>query len=135
MIRKDIEANCFIEYDEDADAYLLFINLLFNHKSMTIEYSNITDEMLDFLEINENYNIYNTEEELFEDIESAHFNRFLGEPRDSDRVNLLVNLRMKMRHSNGICGEDCILCNPNIGEDPFPDFTFNIRNIDTEGEA
>ena len=46
----------------------------------------------------------------------------------------MINLRMKMRHQKGICNDSCILCNPDIGDDPFPDFIFDIRNADTEGE-
>ena len=58
MIQEDVKASCFIEHEEDTDKYLLFVNIMFGQQSMTLEYSEITTEILDFIAINENYMLY-----------------------------------------------------------------------------
>lgn len=133
MIQIDAKLSCFIE--EEDDLFLLFVNLSENMSSLTLEYSDITEELHDFFEVNEIFDIYEDENEIIKDLEIGHMDRFLGKPRDNPKLDLMVNLRMKMNHRNGTCGDYCIFCNPDIGEDPFPDFTFNIRNMEPEGEA
>jgi len=44
-------------------------------------------------------------------------------------------MRAKMIHQQGLCGHSCIFCNPDLGEDPFPDFTFDVRNLDPLDEV
>lgn len=133
MIQIDTKLSCFIEF-EGGGAFL-YVNLLNNLYSLILEYADITEEFNDFIEINSHFNLYKSEIDIAEDLEDGHLKRFLGQPLDNDRLDLMSNLRMKMRHSNGTCGDSCIFCNPDIGDDPFPDFTFNIRNIEPEGEA
>jgi len=133
VIQVDTKLNCFIEF-EGGGAFL-YVNLLSDIYSMVLEYADITEEFKDFVEINNHFNLYNGELEIANDLEEGHLRRFLGQPIDNDKLDLMSNLRMKMRHNNGTCNDSCILCNPDIGDDPFPDFTFNIRNIEPEGEA
>jgi phosphopantothenate synthetase len=133
MIQVDTKLSCFIEL-EGEEAYI-YVNITDNVSIITLEYANITDELNDFIEINKYYELYKDENELIGDLEKGHIQRVLGQPKDDDRLDLISNLRMKMRHKNGTCDDSCILCNPDIGDDPFPDFMFNIRNIDTEGKA
>ena len=133
MIQIDTKLNCFIELEEDrAFIYLNIIDGLF---SVTLQYADITDEFNDFIEVNDHFELYDNKDQLISDLEEGHLQRFLGQPKDNDKLDLISNLRMKMKHKNGTCDDSCILCNPDIGDDPFPDFVFNIRNIEPEGEA
>lgn len=135
MIQSDIKINCLINEEED-DSIIMFINLLTNKGIIvTLEFADITSDLTDLIEINDHYELYEDNDTLIKDLEEGHLNRFLREPQDNERLDLLVNLRMKMRHQEDICNDQCILCNPDIGDDPFPDFIFNIRNADTEGEG
>jgi hypothetical protein len=134
VIQVDAKLSCFIELEEDDRAYI-YVNITDNVFSITLEYAEITSEFNDFIEVNKHFELYNDQNELINDLEKGHLQRVLGQPRNNDRLDLMTNLRMKMRHKNGTCGDSCILCNPDMGDDPFPDFMFNIRNIDTEGEA
>ena len=134
MVQNDVRLNCFINREEDG--VFLFVSLVDNKMfNMTLQFSDITNEFSDFIEINEHFELYNDIDELVLDLEKGHMQRFMGQPEDNDRLDLMVNLRMKMKHQKGICGNSCILCNPDIGDDPFPDFTFNIRNLEPKGEA
>lgn len=135
MLQKDVKISCFIEYDSENDEYCIYTNLTDDQLSMTLEFADITSSIYDLFYINESYNIYIDEEELLDDIEEGYFNRFLGRPYDNERLDLLLNLQMKMKHRAGICDDSCILCNPDLGTDPFPDFTFNLRVRETEGEG
>lgn len=134
MIQNNVKLNCFVEQEDDS--VFIFINLvddtMFN---MTLQFADITKEFRDFEKINEHYLLYEYVDDLITDLENAHLQRFMGQPRDNDKLDLIVNLRMKMKHQSGNCDNACILCNPDIGDDPFPDFTFNIRNMEPEGEA
>jgi len=102
---------------------------------MTLQFSDITEEINDFVKIDSHYLLYENVNELLGDIELAHLQRFMGQPEDNPKLDLIINLRMKMKHSNGDCGIGCILCNPDIGDDPFPDFTFEINNAESEDEV
>jgi hypothetical protein len=134
VIQVNAKLSCFIEIEEDDRAYI-YVNITDGIFSITLEYANITDELNDFIEVNKHFNLYKDKGELISDLEKGHLQRVLGQPTDNKKLDLMSNLRMKMRHNNGTCDDSCILCNPNIGDDPFPDFIFNIRNIEPEGEV
>ncbi len=143
MLSYNTQLNCILDIeeeeddDDDTNQVSLWINLYNDRNKLitTLEYSDITQDYNDFLEINEHYDLYDNIEELGDDIASGYLSRFVNMPRDIPRLDLIINLRMKMQHQTGKCGNSCILCNPDIGDDPFPDFTFDIRNIEPEGEA
>ena len=133
MIQVDTKLSCFIELEEDM--VFLYVNLVNNLSSITLQYTDITEEFNDFIEVNDHFDLYSDQDELINDLEEGHIQRFLGESKNNDKLDLITNLRMKMRHKNGTCDDGCILCNPDIGDDPFPDFMFDIRNVEPEGEA
>ena len=134
MIQNNVQLNCFIE--RESNNVLIFVNLLDDKLfNMTLQFSDITEEFNDFIQINEHFMLYNDIDDLTTDLEEGHLQRFMGQPKDNERLDLMVNLRMKMKHQKGMCGNSCILCNPDIGDDPFPDFAFDIRNLEPEGEA
>ena len=101
----------------------------------TLEYADITDKYLDFIDINDHYDVYEDTDDLDKDIEEGYLSRFIGIPKSISRLDLISNLRMKMRHQTGNCGNGCILCNPDIGDDPFPDFIFDVKNLEPESDA
>ena len=134
MAHINTKLSCFIEQDEDDNSFI-FIRLLDEKMfNMTLQFADITDELTDFIQINDHFELYNDISELISDLEDGNLQKFIGRPWINDRLNLLVNLRMKMKHQQSICDGSCILCNPDIGDDPFPDFTFNIKNFEPEGE-
>lgn len=134
MKQIETKLSCYITQEDDR-AYLYVTLIDQKMFTMTLQFSDITNEIADFLEINSHYSLYKTADSLVADVEQAHLNRFMGQPKDNPKLDLIVNLRMKMRHRNGNCGVSCILCNPDIGEDPFPDFTFEINNLEPEDEV
>ena len=133
MKQADAKLNCFIDRDDD-DRSFIYINITDDIFNMTLQYADITDKFNEFLEINERFELYSDIDDLILDLEEGFLQRFISQPKDNDRLDLMINLRMKMNHQNGSCKDSCILCNPDIGDDPFPDFTFDIRNAETEGE-
>ena len=134
MNQSDVKLSSFVEKEDEQ--ILIFINLTGEKDfSMIIEFADITDEFWDLSEINDHYEIYDNMDDLTLDLEVGHLERFMGLPKDNPKLDLLINLRMKMKHERSICGDQCILCNPDIGDDPFPDFVFNIRNAEPEGES
>jgi len=133
MIQHDIKLSCFIEF-EDKDAFM-YININKEDAfSMTLEYANITEKLNDLLNINEQFKIYDSTEDIIIDLENGFMDRFLGQSKMNNKLDLLINLRMKVNHSNGTCDNDCILCNPDFGDDPFPDFIFDLRTSDIEND-
>ena len=126
---------CFVEHDEDGEtSVLITLNKEPNNSLVyTLEYSNITKDYNSFLDINEYYEIYEDLNDLDCDIEKGYLSRFIGAPKDVPRLDLIINLKIKMEHQAGVCEDSCILCNPDLGDDPFPDFTFDIRNMKTKG--
>lgn len=133
MKQINTKLNCYIEFEEDKT--FICINLTNDTLTVTLQYADITTEFNDFIEVNNHFELYDDQDQLTSDLEDGHLQRFLGQSKDNDRLDLMSNLRMKMLHKSGTCDDNCILCNPDIGEDPFPDFMFNIRNIDPKGEA
>ena len=132
MKTTNVKLNCFIDREDDKSS--IFINITDDIFNMTLQYADITEKFNEFLEINERFELYDDIDDLVSDLENGLLQRFTSQPESNDRLDLIINLRMKMRHQNGSCGDSCILCNPDIGDDPFPDFTFDIRNAETEGE-
>lgn len=138
MLSRDARISCYLDSDDDTGRVTLVVSLSSEPEGTpitTLEYADITEEFDDFVEVNNHYDLYKDTEKLKRDIEYAHLTRFMGSPRDIPKLDLITNLRMKMRHQAGNCKDSCILCNPDIGDDPFPDFMFKIKNLEPEGEA
>ena len=136
MQQIDAKLSCYINPSLEDDRILLYVSLIDEKaSSIILQFADITKEIEDFMYINEQYEIYPSLEELIEDVEKAHLQRFVNRPQSNQRLDLIMNIRMKIRHNEGVCGNDCILCNPDIGDDPFPDFTFDIVNLDSEDEV
>ena len=138
MFQCDTDLRCFLEHDIDEEYVSLWISLYKKQDGSlinTLEYADITDKYSDFIDINDHYDIYQDTDELDRDIEEGYLARFIDMPRDNPRLDLIFNLRMKMQHQTGSCDNSCILCNPDIGEDPFPDFTFDARNLEPESDV
>jgi hypothetical protein len=134
MIQVNTTLSCFIDTEEETT--FIYINLINeNMFSMTLEYADITDSFNDYARVNDHFSIYDDIKEFKSDLEKGYLERFMGQPRDNARLDLMINLKMKMNHQDGRCEDSCILCNPDMGEDLFPDFTFDIRNADPKGEA
>lgn len=134
MIQEDAKLSCYIDIEDDTA--LIYVTLI-NSKlqSQILQFADITDILHDFLDIEEHYSLYYDESELMEDIEEAHLQRFMGLPIMNDRLDILSNLRMKMNHHHKLCGDSCILCNPELGTDAFPDFTFDVDMSDPDDDV
>lgn len=133
-VTMDIELACVIDGDED----LTFIrtDLLNSGEHLTtLEYSDITSYYKELLDISDKLSLFESEDQLKASIINAQLLKFLNEERDDSKFDLLLNIKMKARHQAGTCEGNCILCNPDLGDDPFPDFTFDVKFFDPEGEA
>jgi len=132
---KDLKAVCSVGGDEKT----VFIKLdLYNNLEFitTLEFAEITEEFNELVDINLEMTVYLETDELKKDLANAYLSKFLNESRSTDyKLDLLLNLRMKMKHQEGTCKDNCILCSPDLGDDPFPDFMFEARHADHEGEA
>lgn len=102
----------------------------------TLEFADITNEMKDLLEINKEIGVYATEDELRLDLAIGYLDKALQNDTNKDlKIGFLFNLRQKMLHHKGECQDDCIYCNPDLGDDPFPNFTFQAKFLDPSGSA
>lgn len=135
MQQVDVKLNCYTTTEEDGSTYL-YVTIIDNKMfTLTLQFAEITKEFKDFKLINEQYELYDNNNDLLTDLEQGHLQRFMGQPQSNPKLDLMTNLRMKLRHRNRNCGSGCILCNPDIGDDPFPDFTFDINNAEPEDEV
>lgn len=133
-ISEQLQILCTV--DGDDDLVFIKVDLLKNNEHLTtIEFADITSEFKDLLQVNKGIDIYKNNLDLKSDIATAHLFRYLKKDRDTPQLDLLLNLRMKFKHQEGLCKNSCILCNPELGEDPFPDFIFEAKHCDPEGEA
>lgn len=131
MIQDDVKLICSIEFDDnddDEENIFIYINLI-NQSGfkMTLEFADITEKFNDFLAANDRFGIYDDIDELISDLELGYFRRFMGILEINKKIDLLINLRMKLLHKKGMCDEECVMCNSDYGTDPFPDFTFDVK--------
>lgn len=132
---QETKLRCIIDGDEEFAYYK--IDLLDSNDEVitTLEYSDITEDFKEFLDINKETNIYTNIEELKLDLAQGRLNRFSGKGQGNQRVELLADLLAKYKHQAGSCKNTCIYCNPDLGSDPFPDFVFDLKNSTTEGNS
>jgi len=133
-VSHSVELSCVIDGDEE----LVFIRTDLISKGehiTTLEYSDITTYYRELLDISSKITLFDSEDELKTSIASAQLLKFLNKDRDDSKLNLLLNIRMKAKHQASACNGNCILCEPDLGDDPFPDFTFDVKFFDPKGEA
>ena len=131
----NVQIRCNI-YREDDELVVMKIVLTDKRRYITtLEFADITNDYLEFVEVNNHIELYDSEDELQKELAEAYLNKFLNRSQENTKMDLLVNLRMKMLHQASQCRNNCILCNPDLGDDPFPDFTFDLKNYSPEGEA
>lgn len=136
-VKKDVYLSCTI--DGDNDIWFMRLDLMHNDIVLsTLEFADITNEILDLVIINDEIKLYNDVREMVNDIAIGHLNRFAKEiisDNEDEKISLLFNIRAKANHQQKICGNDCIFCNPDLGDDPFPDFTFDAKFMTPKGDA
>jgi len=101
----------------------------------TMEYADITKHFNDLLKINEEANLYIEDEELKKDLAAGKLARYLGNSEQNQKLDILTTLLARYNHQSGNCKDDCIYCNPDLGTDSFPDFTFKLKNSTSEGTS
>jgi len=132
---QNTKLRCVIDGDEEFAYYKIDLLDECDVIITTLEYSDITDDYNDFIIVNKEANIYTDLEELKTDVAQGRLNRFSGKGQGDQRVELLMTLLAKLRHQTGQCKDICIYCNPDLGSDPFPDFTFDLKNSTPEGNS
>lgn len=131
---KSIVLSCEVDGKEDMFFVRLDLVNATNDIVCNIEFADITNDVKDLLEANQHFLLYEGVEEIKSDLANAHLSKFLNEDRESQKLDVLFNLVNKMRHSQGVCKDGCIHCNPDLGEDPLPDFTFGVKKYDVENK-
>lgn len=130
------EINILCTIDGDSELKFIRMDLCNGDRHITtLEYSDITSEYAEMLDVNSQANIFSSTQELETSLVNAQILKFLGEQRNDPKLDLLLNIRMKMNHQQGRCSNGCIMCNPDLGDDPFPDFTFDTKFCEPKGEA
>lgn len=128
---------CMIEGDKDL--YFIKIDIMNGDRALsTVEFADITEDVNDLIELNEHFNVYQDVEELKKDLAQGCLDRALGEePLNNEdlKIGLLLSMKAKLDHTDGVCGEDCHLCNPNLRGSIFPDFTFLAKFMKPEGSS
>lgn len=134
IVNRDMVISC--EVDGKENIYFVRLDLIKEGEQIsTLEFADITQDFQDLMEANTYFSLYDSPEGLKEDLAKAHLSKFLHEERVSDNLDVLLNLVTKMRHSQGQCKDSCIYCNPDLGDDPLPDFTFEAKRYDAKGET
>ena len=135
QIVENTKLRCIIDGDEKLVYMKIDLLDYLNSVITTLEYADITKEFNEFLIVNEEVKSYNNVEDLKKDLAQARLNRFVSNNKGSDKLEYIVELVAKSKHQSGGCKNDCVYCNPDLGSDPFPDFNFNVRNSEPEGNA
>lgn len=122
--------------DGDDDLWFIRLDLFYDDNIIsTLEFAEITDEVNDLIAVNKELSLYDNNEDLLKDMAEGHINKYLGIEYNNEKLNLLFNIKAKVKHQQKQCSDGCIFCNPELGIDPFPNFTFNIQLKDPEGSA
>lgn len=126
----DVKLKCEISITKSESVHLsLYLD------SVLLQFCDITNVYKELVETNTEYEIYDNDAEMLGGLETGYLHRYLERDFEDERLDALVSLRVDMLHRSKKCGGDCILCNPNLGPDPFPDFLFYLNAINPEGEA
>lgn len=134
IANKEVTLSC--EVDGKEDMFFIRLDLIqMDEHIATLEFADITKDVQDLLEANKFFSLYENHEDIKKDLADAHLCRFLNEERGSSNLDILFNLVAKMRHSQGVCKDSCIYCNPDLGDDPIPDFTFEAKHYDAKSET
>ena len=133
--KENINIKCSVGGDEELTFVKIELTDNLDNYITTLEYADITNDFDELVEINDQAMIYDDEKQLKEDLAKGKLDRYLGKAQANERLDLLLGLRLKFKHQSGSCGNDCIYCNPDLGNDPFPDFTFVVKNATPEGNA
>lgn len=134
QVHENVEAVCTI----DGDNELYYIRLDIVHcgtRIMSLKFAEITNEVNELLLLNEDVGLFATADELKTDLAKNNLKKFLGENTVNSKITLLFAIRAKIKHQEQKCAIDCIYCNPDLGEDPFPDFTINAELLEPKGHA
>lgn len=128
--------NIVCEIGGDENTTYLNIKLMNGIEQISLlEFADITDELKSLIEINSNLKLYESVDELKNDLAQGYLATFLNKKSDNTKIVILNNIKMRINHQNGLCEYKCIYCNPDLGEETFPDFTAKIKNLDIKGEA
>jgi len=134
IVNKEITLSC--EVDGEEDMFFIRLDLVqMDEHVATLEFADISKDFQDLVEANTFFSLYESPDSIKKDLADAHISRFLNEERGSENLDILYNLVNKMRHSQGRCKDSCIYCNPDLGDDPLPDFTFEAKNYDAKSET
>ena len=126
---------CCVDGDEELIYYRIDLLDEFDAIISTMEYADITQDYKEILKVNEEAQLYFDMNQLKRDLAQAKLNRYMGKGQGKQEVEILITLTAKLKHQNGECKETCIYCNPDLGADPFPDFTFAVKNSTPEGNS
>lgn len=134
IANENVELSC--EVDGREDMYFIRVDVMWAQDHIyTLEFADISGEFKDLLEANSNFPIYDNEEDIKKNIAEVHLARILNRDSEDKKLNMLYGLVSKMKHSQAMCKDDCIYCNPDLGTDPVPDFTFEVKNYEHKGET
>lgn len=133
--KESINLKCTVDGDDDITFIKVELVDLLGSYITTLEYADITNEFEELCEINDQALIYDDDEQIKKDLARGKLDRVLGNSKAKERLDLLTGLKAKFEHQSGACKDGCIYCNPELGQDPFPDFTFIAKNALPEGTA
>lgn len=132
---ENTKLRCLVDGNEKLVYFKIDLLDNLNQIITTLEYSEITKYFNELLLINEENKIYTDLEELKADFSQAKLNRFLNKGKGNQKLENLFELVAKIKHQSGDCKDDCGFCNPDLGTDFLPDFNFEMKNSDPEGNA
>lgn len=131
---QDIKVVC--EIGGDDETVFISIKLMDGLEQVSIlEFADITNQIDALIDINQSLKLYDNIKELKVDIAAGYLAAFLNKKNENPRLTMLNNVKMRIDHQSGLCESKCIYCNPDLGEDSFPDFTAEIKNAETKGQA
>lgn len=132
VANQDTKVVCRVGGDDS----VVFVQVLLNYLGEdihTLEFVDITKEFSALWSINDYLKLYNNQDDLKKDLSASYLQQFLKNPIKNDKLELLFKAQMEARHRQGTCGDNCALCNPDLGEVSFPNFLFDIKTLDVGG--
>ena len=133
LVSENIKLVCVVYGDEELTYYKLELRDELNNAITTLEYADITKQFNDLLELNKEANLYINEAELKKELAQGKLNKYVGKTAYTQRLLVLVDLLVKIKHQSGQCENNCHICNPNIENDAYLDFTFGIKSSLIQG--
>ena len=132
----DIDLTAVVDGEDDTYYYKLYLS--YNNVILsTLEFSDISEDILQLLEINKKCKEYTTDKKLLADLAQYKLDCYLGNEIDEESsIFTLLDIKIEEKHNSGKCNKQCKYCSPenNVNND-LSGFLENLDTAEIKGSA